>query len=275
MTRLADFKNQYHITAVLRAMVVKDDPVSSIVFVGGDESERQEVAYAFLKALRCESPIKGDSCGACSSCSTFYHFSNSSYGNKPATKWMVYFFTNDKEIYWLGDHSVKILSVGLLSELDPDTVRRATVFEFNAPPKRSEHYDIAAQLIKLCVEVDVKSVLEQVPVYAIVDALIEVLLEVQQLKLGVEVEYASETVRKLAIVMNPSKVVPSIRLLWDFKNHSEKNNKLILTFLADSISPIEYYEFKAGSSDEPISSMEVTQNPQSLTLDEMVEIASS
>lgn len=256
-------------------MVVKDDPVSSIVFAGGDESERQEVALAFLKALRCEYPVKGDSCGACDNCTTSYEFSDPTFHYQYSETWRVFYFTDGRVSLPMAENSVRVYSVDLLSELDPDTVRRATVFEFNATPKRSEHYDMAAQLIKLCVEADVKAVLEQAPVYAIVDALIEVLLEVQQLKLGVEVENASETVRKLAIVMNPGKVVPSIRLLWDLKNHSEKNNKLILTFLADSISPIEYYEFKAGSSDEPISSMEVTQNPQSLTLDEMVEIASS
>lgn len=66
--KLNDIVGQQHVTAVVKAMVLKDDLPPVLIFAGASGTGKTSTARVLAAALNCENQQNGDPCGECADC---------------------------------------------------------------------------------------------------------------------------------------------------------------------------------------------------------------
>lgn len=274
MVKLADFASQTHITAVLRAMVVKNEPSSSIVLWGGLEETRREIAQAFLQALNCHAPVKGDSCGVCLVCKETLSFSEPAWDYSEDRKHVVY-CTEGLQV-WVGLETYVIYSVQNLSDLGWERVNRSTVFEVKPAPCRNPvNARAEAMLVHICRH-ETKELLEKSAVNTLntlVPSLIEVFQELLIVKHGLQDFTPTETVTSLASTLTVQEIITGLRLCWEASSRTTLPSPAFMAILASALKPEIFTEIYSYDSAKPIRTVDIPITEQSLSLEEMVEIA--
>lgn len=262
LKKLADFKGQEHITSVLRASVIKESPIRKIS-ICGDDSLSIQILNAYVEALRCLQPNKGNACSACSVCTNPF----------PLDSWVLSDAepaAHDKTVYY---------SFKYVPEFSHFAIRQ------NAG--RALNKDVICLLIfGLCGEqADVLRVSETLGKYCVLDEFVAQALEVLRSLLYlkhnleiVEVEHL-DMLRKAAPGFHQYKITAAIRLLWDAKSHSAVADELAIQSLALSVAEIlypspapSYTYFMSDESSKPITIVEDTTG-QILNIEEMLRIA--
>lgn len=221
--KLSEIYNQNHITAVLRAAVIKGEIASVYVFAGGTPDERRQISEAFHHSVRCYNAAanKGDPCGQCFNCQ-----------NNMGVR--------------VGHTAILADDLG---DVDPDLLSTAVVFELNAPQIDQEPvYFAATALLLVVMRKGVSDVLsatqEFVETYSyreLTDTLLFVLRDALAVKYGAEQADPNKGIRYIAHTLTQYLFVQCMQRLWEAQTKNVTNEvalgQALTVMLADTISP--------------------------------------
>lgn len=247
MKKLSDFHGQEHITAPLRASIMKNEELPGLAFLG-DLALAQEIAYAYVAALNCLSPNRGDACGVCGPCSLHYLIKGVpvALGNTPP-EYIVF--------------ETKTASGSFVDK----KVLIHTIFAFQG----SKHLAIV-QASDIAKEHDFTYFVEQY---------LEIFKNILYLKHNLEIKEVEqlETLRQLAVRLSVPQVTACMRLLWDAQNKTVLGDaigvEILAALLSEALKPTE--EITRGADETPEGPISQVDKPieQPLDLERMLELA--
>lgn len=270
MKQLSEFVGQEHIVAVLRGMVIKQTVRPLLTFYGDDELTT-EIMNAFVKALNCEKPVKGDWCGECRRCKQDYIFQ---YVTFPWT-WEYVLEPPERQGY----HNIYVATNDRLDgffEFEQRFVAKNTINSELLVHLVHSVFGDKAEAVRAA-----RATCAKFHYLEIVSDYSEILKALLYLKNNVEsVDFPKmEVLRQLAGKVSPQKINAVFKLLWSANDstklqdctHAEMLCAMIAEVLNPDIEPAKL-EIVGNSSEKPIVVVE-EKTEQPLSLAEMIRIA--
>ena len=264
MQKLSEIEGQEHITLVLRASVVAENPIRKMVF-WGDRDTSKSIVSSYRKALSCRSPIKGDWCGECKECKRY-----PSWTQNDVTVSKNYNELFVKTIYVSYNEAVpgfvEFVAANPMGSFVDKMALEHLVYAVtgNKPAALKLGHDIAITHSMSAITIDYLNAFKN-------------MLYLQNNLEIMETEKLS-LLTDLANKLPASKISACMRLLWDseFKTTlpERSQTEVLLSLLYEIISPSPTInlEFEGNTEKKAIDVVE-EKSEQPLSVDEMLRIA--